>query len=48
VEPVLTFPNDAIAMVQNGLRVSTPSKPGGNAFNIAYGKKQPPAPLAKH
>jgi hypothetical protein len=48
VEPVLTFPNNAIAMVQNGLQVSTPSKPGGNAFNIAYGKKQPPVPLAKH
>ena len=45
---VLTFPNNAIAMVQNGLQVSTPSKPGGNAFNIAYGKKQPPFPLTKH
>jgi hypothetical protein len=40
----LQFPGQAIAMVQNGKRVSTPSKPTGNSFNIAYGAKQPPAP----
>jgi hypothetical protein len=41
---VLQFPSQAIAMVQGGKRVSTPSKPTGNAFNIAYGAKQPAAP----
>ena len=34
----------AIAMVQNGKQVSTPSRPTGNSFNVAYGKKQPTAP----
>jgi Peptidase A4 family len=43
--PQLAFPREAIAMVQKGLQVSTPSKPtGGNSFNVAYGKKQPAAP----
>jgi hypothetical protein len=43
--PNLTFPTEAIAMVQHGKQVSTPSKPtGGNSFNVAYGKKQPTAP----
>jgi hypothetical protein len=43
-DAVLMFPNNAIAMVQNGKQVSTPSKPTNNSFSIAYGKKQPPAP----
>jgi hypothetical protein len=43
-DAVLTFPNNAIAMVQNNKQVSTPSKPSNNSFSIAYGKKQPPAP----
>ena len=40
----LQFPGRAIAMVQGGKRVSTPSKPTGNSFNVAYGAKQPAAP----
>lgn len=43
-DAVLTFPNNAIAMVPKGKQVSTPSKPTNNSFSIAYGKKQPPAP----
>jgi len=44
VNATLKFPSFAIAMVQNGKQVSTPSKPTGNSFAIAYGKKQPAAP----
>ncbi|HEX4493016.1 MAG TPA: G1 family glutamic endopeptidase [Acidimicrobiia bacterium] len=46
VNPHLAFPGMAIAMVQNGKQLSTPSKPNaaGNAFNVAYGAKQPAAP----
>jgi hypothetical protein len=41
---VPSFPDDAIAMVQKGKQVSTPSKPTNNSFSIAYGRKQPPPP----
>jgi Peptidase A4 family len=41
---VLQFPGKAIAMVQGGKRVSTPSKPTNNSFNVAYGAKQPAPP----
>jgi hypothetical protein len=40
----LIYPGEAIAMVKGNKQISTPSKPTGNSFNVAYGKKQPPAP----
>jgi len=40
----LVYPGEAIAMLKGKNQISTPSKPTGNAFNIAYGKKQPAAP----
>jgi hypothetical protein len=41
VSPHLGFPGMAIALVQNGKQVSTPSKPNaaGNAFTVSYGAK---------
>ncbi len=43
--PQLSYPGMAIAMVQHGKQVSTPSKPsGGNSFNVRYGATQPPPP----
>lgn len=40
----LVYPGEAIAMFKGKNQISTPSKPTGNSFNIAYGKKQPAAP----
>jgi hypothetical protein len=40
----LVYPGEAIAMVHGKAQISTPSKPAGNAFNIAYGKEQPKPP----
>jgi hypothetical protein len=40
----LLFPSEAIAMVRGRKQISTPSKPTGNSFNVAYGPNQPAAP----
>jgi len=40
----LVYPGEAIAMFKGNKQISTPSKPTGNSFNVAYGKKQPAAP----
>ena len=44
----ISFPSNAIAMVQKGKQVSTPSRPTQNSFNIAYGKNQPGPPAKAH
>jgi hypothetical protein len=40
----LVYPGEAIAMMRGKARISTPSKPAGNAFTVAYGKEQPKPP----